>query len=212
VNGFQARNWLDALAGCVPGLKLEGPRATLEAVGVERWGAGLCGAAGFSRLVLRAWGSGAAAALHAPPAPGRGAPAHSPDAECRWDIKTGARLGSASYAASSRRGLDAGLVVDGGPALPRSRRASPFRAASVGEPAAAATLAAFVQLCPATRVDEGTRWSLPLERPLPWARFLGTDVSAAFTPKGDLYALLGASCAIRELSFEEEGLWAYFEG
>ncbi|HEX4046860.1 MAG TPA: hypothetical protein VH309_03455, partial [Elusimicrobiota bacterium] len=56
------------------------------------------------------------------------------------------------------------------------------------------------------------RWALRLARRLPWPAFQSCDLSASFAPLSAQFALLTPAHAVRELSFEGDSLWAYFEG
>ncbi len=117
----------------------------------------------------------------------------SPWLETRWDLSAGT--------------LE--RTSDG-----RGRRAGRFDPRSFPDAAVARALAEFAALAPvATRIVEGKRrWALRLAGRLPWPAFLRCEISAAFTARSAQIALLTPAHAVRELSFEGESLWAYFEG
>jgi hypothetical protein len=201
MNLKQTRDWLASVSGCFPGLKTYAASAFVEKLAAlapsGSWEAGVS-AAGFDAIDLRflggagdpSWAAAAAKIL------GCAAPAAAaaPWLETRWDLRADALASSRLYG--------------------RERRAARFDPRAFPDAAVARALAEFAALAPAAdRIVEGDRrWALRLARRLPWPAFLRCDISAGFTKNSAQFALLTPQHAVRELSFEGESLWVYFEG
>jgi hypothetical protein len=226
MNLEQAQDWVAALSGCFPDLKTTAVSAALAKLGAlapsGSWEAGVS-AAGFERVDLRfsgakdyaPWLAGAARLMNsaAPPDFTR-APESSPWLETRWDLRADALESCALYG-RARAGVDAGAILQaGGGSARTSRRAGRFNARDFPDASVARALAEFAALAPvASRISEGERrWSLRLARRLPWPAFQRCDISAGFTSRSAQLALLTPAHFVRELAFEGESLWAYFEG
>ena len=123
---------------------------------------------------------------------------------------------AAAAVAAFGAGADWQVSVRGGdaPAVRARRRGAAaggarFSAAAFAEPVASA-LKAFHALSPVARVRAAPkgRWTLELERPLPWPLFLRCDVSAAFAPRAAQLSLILRDAPVSALEFDGEALWA----
>lgn len=90
---------------------------------------------------------------------------------------------------------------------PDAPRGVKFSPAAFAEPIASA-LKAFHALAPIAEVRFAPkgRWTLILQRPLPWPLFLRCDVSAVFAPRAAWLTLILRDAPVTALEFDGEAL------
>ena len=200
-----ASDWLDALGGCFPELKLPALREALAAADAAlpggRWQLGVRGG-GFSSLAVRHQAPKGAKAVPAAAAAAFGLKAR----ELPVSLTPGRPWLEAFYDAQRGRFSSARA----GAARPRR-----FSAARFGDEALEKALGDFAALTGVTTMvfeASSGRWSLPLGPGVAFSDFLRCDLSAAFTEKCGQYTLLMRNSSVAEVAFDGEALWAYCGG
>lgn len=202
------------------------------------WQAGIGARAGFKALAVRylggradafrEWIAAASNAFGAAfPSAGLRAPAADwPWLSLIWDGNLG-RLEEIAVLGHCGRGpgAAAGRVSRGSGAGSERRSVTlgRFLPGMFGEAGLREALERFHRLCPVAGTVVASvpgrlggpaghqSWSLRLRDPLAWPLFLRLDFAAPFAAHAALSAFLNLNRGIRELAFQREDLWAYFE-